>query len=328
MNVMLLAAGEGTRLRPFTYTLPKPAIPFLNVPLAMHALNFLSTIPVDKLVVNTYHLPEKIQNLFKSMSFKVREIHFSHEVGELLGSGGGLGKARRHFLGGNDFVMMNADEIILPVNEKVVEEALLRHKEAKNLATLLVTDHPGVGSQFGGVWTDGNNQVLGFGKQAIPGSMKAWHFIGVQILSEDVFALIPPNGASNILYDSLTQGIHKGQRVEVFPFQCQWFETGNLQDILNATEACLDILTAKEDSPAQKTLLRTLHTFDKKYFLKETAEATVLVGEGAQVGGRLTGFICAGAQCQIPESCELHNVIVGPGVQVPENTKAQNTLLI
>ena len=59
MNVMMLTAGEGTRLRPHTQFWPKPAISFLNVPLFLYPLQFLDSIRIEKVVLNTFHLPER-----------------------------------------------------------------------------------------------------------------------------------------------------------------------------------------------------------------------------------------------------------------------------
>ncbi|MNJ91199.1 glucose-1-phosphate adenylyltransferase [compost metagenome] len=329
MNVMLLAAGEGTRLRPYTLTLPKPAIPFLNVPLAAHSLSFLHGVDVDKLVVNTYHLPSKIHELFKSLPHPAKELHFSDEAGEILGSGGGLGKARSHFLGGGDFVMMNADEIILPRDSEVMKKAQAQHKKNQNIATIMVMDHPGVGTQFGGVWTDANNKVLGFGKTPLPGAVKAWHFIGVQFLSEKVFSFIPQEGPSNILYDSLVAAITQGFRVEAFPFECQWFETGNPQDFLEATQACLEILKSGQ-SPAKECLARTLAQYHGTSEVTSVSQADVLNNSKSLIptSAKISGFVCLSEGAKLPASCELQNVIVGKNVVIPEGTKTQDTLIL
>lgn len=82
MNVMLLAAGEGTRLRPYTEILPKPAIPFLTIPLAAHALSFLRGFTIDKLVVNTFHLPHKIHELSTLFHIKRRLCIFLTRSGK------------------------------------------------------------------------------------------------------------------------------------------------------------------------------------------------------------------------------------------------------
>ncbi|WP_373998520.1 sugar phosphate nucleotidyltransferase [Bdellovibrio bacteriovorus] len=331
MNVMLLAAGEGTRLRPYTTILPKPAIPFLTIPLAAHSLGFLREISINKLVVNTYHLPKKIHELFHRLPHKAESLHFSNEVGAILGSGGGLGKAREHFKGGGDFIMMNADEVILPQDSAVLNKAISLHSQSKAIATLMVMDHPGVGTQFGGVWTDSNNNVLGFGKQPIPGSVKAWHFVGVQILSEEVFSFIPLEGESNILYDALTVAIQKGHIVKVFPFQCSWFETGNPGDFLEASRKCFSYLAATEDSFQKKALNANIQDYaPKPVHVTSEFGGQRVISEGAKIdiSSKIQGLFCIGSGSSVASGCRLENVIVGDGVQVSAGTQVANTLLL
>lgn len=331
MNVMLLAAGEGTRLRPFTYILPKPAIPFLSVPLAAHSLHFLNKIKISKLVVNTFHLPSQIHQLFKNLNHGAESLHFSDEVGEILGSGGGLNKARDHFVGGGDFILMNADEVILPRESDVLARALQQHKDSNALATLLVTDHPGVGKEFGGVWADFSGKVYGFGKNPIPKSQKGWHFVGVQILSDRVFEFIPREGASNILYDALALAIERGERIETFPFAGTWYETGNFKDYFVASKACLNFLCDGGDS-YQKNILNAVldkhlpqgFKVERKNGLHSLIVNDVTLDESAQI----EGLLIAGSGARIEKSCLLKNVIIGSGIKVPESTQADETLLI
>lgn len=331
MNVMLLAAGEGTRLRPYTEILPKPAIPFLTVPLAAHSLSFLRGNSIDKLIVNAYHLPQKIHELFHTLPHKARSLHFSDEVGQILGSGGGIGNARKHFIGGGDFLMMNADEVILPKDSEVLKKAIEHHKRSGALATILVMDHPGVGTQFGGVWADAQNKVLGFGKTAVPGSKKGWHFIGVQILSEKIFDYIPMTGESNILYDAVTTGIQKGDLVQAYPFECSWFETGNPKDFLEASEKCFHYLSSSANSFQKEALLATFKQFAPEPLKTEIkGSARLIVSESAKIAAsaQIEGLFVGGKGCMIGENSRLKNVIVGAGVAVPANTEASDKLFI
>lgn len=331
MNVMLLAAGEGTRLRPYTAQLPKPAIPFLTVPLAAHALGFLGDIAIERLVVNTFYLPEKIHELFKHLPHSARELHFSDEIGQILGSGGGLKKAHQHFRNGGDLLMMNADEVILPQDPEIVQKALNHHRQQSALATLMVMDHPGVGTQFGGVWTDANNKVLGFGKSPIPGAVKAWHFVGAQILSESVFDYILSDGESNILYDVLTSGIQNGQLVQVFPFDCAWFETGNPGDFLEAAKICGEHLASTQDSFQKSSLQKTLKKFSHTPVTASFKDSCLLICAGeSQISptAKIHGLLCLGHNAVIEDSCELENVIINSGIRIPAGTKAKNTLFL
>ncbi|WP_374076256.1 sugar phosphate nucleotidyltransferase [Bdellovibrio bacteriovorus] len=331
MNVMLLAAGEGTRLRPYTEILPKPAIPFLTVPLAAHSLSFLRGNAIDKLVVNTYYLPQKIHELFHRLPHKAQSLHFSDEVGQILGSGGGLGNARKHFIGGGDFVMMNADEVILPKDSQILKKALQLHKRSGALATIMVMDDPRVGTQFGGVWADANNKVLGFGKTALPGAKKGWHFIGVQILSEKVFDYIPTTGESNILYDALVAGIQKGDLVQAFPFECGWFETGNPQDFLEASEKCFGYLADSENSFQKEALQATLKEFaSEPVHVEKKGSAKLITSQSTKLekNVQIEGLFVSGQGSVIGENSHLKNVIVGAGVAVPANTEASDKLFI
>lgn len=329
MNVMLLAAGEGTRLRPYTSILPKPAIPFLTIPLAAHVLNFLGDLEINKLVVNTFHLPQGIHDLFHTLPIKAQSVIFSDEEGFILGNGGGLGKAASHLRGGGAFLLMNADEVILPKEEDVLQRALARHNSQKNIATLIVKDHPGVGTKFGGVWVDANNKVLGFGKTPIPGSVRAWHFVGVQILDEKILEYIPANVESNILYDAVTVAISQGHSVEAVPFEGTWFETGNPQDFMEATKACLEFLTG-EESYQKKALQLALKRYStERTTATRTVSSLTLVASTAQVKtSSIQGVFCAGPGAIVEEGCELTNVVVGKYVRVPAGTKASNTIFL
>ncbi|WP_413559076.1 sugar phosphate nucleotidyltransferase [Bdellovibrio sp. HCB209] len=330
MNVMLLAAGEGTRLRPYTNQLPKPAIPFLTLPLAAHSLGFLQGLELNKLVVNTYHLPDKIHSLFQRINHGAKELIFSDEVGEILGSGGGLSKARDHFKNGGDFIMMNADEVILPEDSEVLKKALAQHRASGALSTLLVMKHPEVGTKFGGVWTDASGNVKGFGKTKVEGTETAWHFIGVQILSERVFNYLPKEGVSNILYDGLMAGEKNGEKVNVFPFECTWFETGNPTDLLEASKHCLEVLMGA-DSAGKQALEKTFAQFASSRIITQKFNQALLQFSSEALidnNSNYSGFVCAGPGTVLGKDCNLENVIVGDGVHVADGTRASNTILL
>lgn len=331
MNVMLLAAGEGTRLRPYTLKTPKPSIPFLTVPLAAHSLNFINGQDINKLVVNTFHLPDKIHELFHTLPHGAKELHFSNEVGEILGNGGGLGKAQHHFTGGGDFVMMNSDEVILPEDPQIISRAIELHKKQNALATLIVMDHPGVGSQFGGVWCKKSGQVLGFGKMPVAGSERAWHYIGAQILSEEIFKFIPPQKASNILYDAVAQGIEQGHYVQVLPIRTSWFETGNPTDFLQASAQCFKYLSSAQTTYQKKFLQHTLQRFAPEGFEVQNRGASQrIVSSTARISDRakLQGLVTASAGAEIAADCILKNVVVGKNISVPEGTEAENSMFL
>lgn len=241
MNLMLLAAGLGTRLRPFTEHYPKPCIPFLTAPLAFYSLELLESLKLDHLVVNTHHLPKQIENLFANMQVPPwKKLSFSDESSVLLGSGGGIHKAIHELTGHGRFLVMNADEVILPHQMGMISELINFHDFYKGIATLLCIPHPEVGKKFGGVWKKADSaEVSDFSKTAIPG-LEGLHYVGVLVLSDRIRDYFKDSLIEeNILYDTLKKAMGQGEKVYTYVSSAEWFETGNPEDFLKATEICL-----------------------------------------------------------------------------------------
>ena len=109
MQAMLLAAGFGTRLRPYTLIRPKPLFPICNIPLLHILLDKLVALGCERIVVNCHYLPEQI----KAAIAERPEVILQHET-EVLGTGGGLRKALEHFQDGPNgldgpILVMNGD---------------------------------------------------------------------------------------------------------------------------------------------------------------------------------------------------------------------------
>jgi mannose-1-phosphate guanylyltransferase len=256
MNLMVLAAGLGTRLRPYTDTLPKPAIPFLRVPLAQYGLALFDWQNINNLVVNTHHLPEKVEQVFRALPWPSEKLIFSHEP-KILGSGGGIRQALPSLLGQGHFAVINGDEVLFPSTIGLMEEAFAFHRWHKGIATLIALDHPEVGHRFGGMWLEGSgSKISKFSKTAIAGH-RGLHFPGILILRDDVrrYFSTNPQQEENILYETLTRAMQAGEDVHAFQTEAQWFETGNQVDFLAAARTCTEALNAA-NPPAWTALLR------------------------------------------------------------------------
>ncbi len=321
MKAMLLAAGEGTRFRPHTLKVPKPALPFLNVPLGFYSVATLQELGIKDFVINTFHLPEKIVSGFETLRPGLKSLNFSLEE-NLLGSGGGLWQARDHFSLEKDFVLMNADEIILPRKEDEIRKALEKHRREEALSTLVVMDHPEVGTKFGGVWVNNREQVIGFGKTRPAEAVHGYHFIGLQFLSKNIFSYLP-EGGSNILLNGVLEGIQAQEKVQVHKIDCDWFETGNLSDYLKATETCLRLLQ-KKSSPFLSSVLKQFAPHSQ---LKSNSQGLFLIDSSAQADlGQLHGFAVVGAKAKIHSHCKIENSILSENTLV--STDITNELIL
>jgi MurNAc alpha-1-phosphate uridylyltransferase len=107
-HAMVLAAGLGTRMRPFNGQIPKPLVEVGGKALIDYVLDRLAQAGVERVVVNVHHLADAIERHLAAR--KRPQITISDERRELLGTGGGVVKALPE-LGGGPFFHVNSDTI-------------------------------------------------------------------------------------------------------------------------------------------------------------------------------------------------------------------------
>lgn len=108
-QAIILCAGLGTRLRPYTDLIPKPMVPVGGRPLLEHTVLFLKERGVTDFIFNLHYLPEKITAHFGDGSrFGVR-IRYSDETAMLMGTGGALKKMEPML--DESFLFMYGDEL-------------------------------------------------------------------------------------------------------------------------------------------------------------------------------------------------------------------------
>lgn len=331
MKGMLLAAGLGTRLRPVTDYYAKPAVPFLNIPLLYYPVVLMEAAGARELVINTHYKPEQIEFLAEEIPGFNGTVHISPEIEKPLGSGGAIWAAKKWFAGTGDFLVANADEVIIPSTPTKISEFKYQHENSGALATIFVMRHPGVGTQFGGVWTDDSGRVHAFGKQK-PDSNKnlvGFHYIGLLLLSDRVFKYLP-DGESNLLYDSLMNGMKAGEKVEIFEDKCSWFETGNPQDFL---EACEKIMHAKEGSLEREFIRSMGQRFWRNKRSSVSAIETsdpCLVGANVQFSAKVQvkGFGVIGDQAEIGANCVIEESIIMPRARLADGTHVRRQIIL
>lgn len=315
-SVMTLTAGEGTRFRPHTLKVPKPALPFLNVPMAFYSLAALAEVQPTRLVANAFHLEEQIRTLFsgaEEKSHSIKEVHVRSDGGKILGSAGGLKNCENLFFSDENIFLCNGDEVFLPSHYGQFQKMLEFHEREKNLATLMVMEHPEVGSRFGGIWTDAQNTVLDIGKSTTIEGLQGFHFIGVSLLHRRIFDHIPEGSEQNIFYDTLKPLLKEG-RVKAFPFEGSWYETGNLKSYLEATEACLAHLKAND--AAGKHLERVLSHLSPQSELFEDDRGALLLStkniyhQLANTGSELSHFAVIDPIHHLLEKCKFDRAVL------------------
>jgi N-acetyl-alpha-D-muramate 1-phosphate uridylyltransferase len=196
MKAMILAAGLGTRLKPFTENHPKALYPVNGKPLLQRNIEYLQSFGIKNAIVNVHHFADQIIDAIKDNNGWGSNVVISDETNEVLETGGGLKKAASYLLEGNEpFVLMNADMLTDLDIAKMSEQ----HNLNNPIATLAVTDR--ATSRY--LMFDKNNVLCGWynektGEQkGTAGAKKA--FSGIHIISPEIFSLIKEEGKFSMI---------------------------------------------------------------------------------------------------------------------------------
>ena len=264
MKALILSAGLGTRFRPVTEKLPKPAIPFLGIPIALYAVEYCLQLGVTEFIFNTHHLADELKNsLSPYLNQAGIKFQFVDEQPEILGSGGAL-KNIQHLCKDDEYIVLcNADELILLDDLSLLKSLVDETKAGNYVSGLLCMEHPEAGKRFGGVWCDDKNQIIGFGKSAPQSYDRVRHFLGLSIYSNRIFNYLPKGKESNILYDGVISALNDSHKAYCHSIPCHWHELGNQTEFLDAHEAVLKDFKSSKMS----LILSALNRFAPKEFV-------------------------------------------------------------
>src|SRR4249920_2500518 len=151
MRAVILAGGEGTRLRPLTLSAPKPVVPVVDRPLLRHQLDLLATAGIREVVFSLAYRPERIEAVFGDGSALGFKIHYAVEDSP-LGTGGAI-KNAEPFLDDRT-VVLNGDVL----SDLDLPAVVAAHAARKASASIVLTPVSNPGA-FGLVETDPDTRV-------------------------------------------------------------------------------------------------------------------------------------------------------------------------
>ncbi len=139
---MILAAGLGTRLKPFTDHHPKALAMVNGKSLLQRNIEYLQQYGIREVIVNVHHFADQIIEAVKENNGWGSDVIISDETDEVLETGGGLLRAQNYFKEEESWVLMNADILTdLPLDKMIAADELFAQKaEGDLMATLAVTN--------------------------------------------------------------------------------------------------------------------------------------------------------------------------------------------
>ena len=205
MKALILAAGLGTRLQPFTLHHPKALAVVNGKTLLQRNVEYQQQQGITELIVNVHHFPDQIINAIETNNGWGSKISISDETDAVLETGGGLQKAAWYFEKEESFVVMNVDMLTTLPLTKMIQQ----HEANKPLATLAITDR--TSSRY--LLFDTNNKLCGWRntttleeKGAVlvytepqKQALAAKAFSGIHVINTQIFNLIEQQGKFSLI---------------------------------------------------------------------------------------------------------------------------------
>jgi mannose-1-phosphate guanylyltransferase len=320
MKAMILAAGKGTRVRPITYTTPKPMIPILQKPVMEFLLELLRQHGFDEIMVNVSHLAHEIEGYFRDGQRFGVQIAYSFEgsivegelVGKALGSAGGMRRIQDFSPFFNDtFVVLCGDALI----DLDLTEAVRQHREKGAIATIITkpVSRDEV-SSYGVVVTDETGRIKTFQeKPSVEEALSTNINTGIYIFEPEIFDYIPSGVEYDIGGQLFPKLVEKGAPFYGIPMDFQWVDIGKVPDYWQAIR---DVLRGKvknvqipghEVAPGIYTGLNVAVNWDKVHI-----QGPVYIGGMTRIedGATIIGPSMIGPSCHICRNATVDNSVI------------------
>jgi mannose-1-phosphate guanylyltransferase len=312
VQAIVLVGGEGTRLRPLTSTVPKPALTLVDRPFLAHMIEWLAGHGVTEVVLACGFLPDVLREALAGEEDRAGvSIRYVVEP-ERRGTAGAIRFAADEL--GNDlndrFLALNGDVL----TDLDLSALLGAHAERRASATLGL--HPvDDSSAFGLVHSGPEGAVLEFLEktgESVPGEVNA----GMYVLERSVLDLIPPGEEVSIERDVFPRlvgdGLH-GLRLDGY-----WMDIGTPERYL---QAGWDILERRVETRVQATAPGMLIAPGAEVATGATIGPRAVLGPGCRVadGAEIRESVLLDG-CSVGEGARVSGSILAPGVAVAPGT--------
>lgn len=225
-KAVILAGGQGTKLRPYTYEVPKPLLPVSGRPILEYVLKLLKKSGITEVVICIGYLGEKIKEQFGNGDRLGLKITYSEEK-EPLQTGGALAKVKK-FTGDDTFLVIHGDLL----TTLSFQDLINFHQKESELATVALTTvaEP---SEFGQLTLHGTKLVRFYQKNDGKDIKSPLVHAGIYVFSPAIYNFFPKNKTSFSLEDIMEKLI-QDEKVSGFIFEGQWFDVGSLENYENA----------------------------------------------------------------------------------------------
>ncbi|MGD0153192.1 MAG: sugar phosphate nucleotidyltransferase [Thermacetogeniaceae bacterium] len=313
MKAIIMAGGEGSRLRPLTCARPKPMVPIINRPCMEHIIKLLHDHQVREIGVTLQYLPEEIQNYFgDGRGFGVSLRYFIED--QPLGTAGSI-KNCASFLD-ETFIVISGDA----VTTCDLEAALEWHRSKVALATLVLTE-VSCPLEYGVVITDQQGRIRRFLEKPGWGEVFSDQVnTGIYILEPEILDQIEPGRMVDFSKDLFPCLLAANKPVYAYVAKGYWCDIGTIEQYV---QAHYDILEGKVEVAVAGTESQPGVWLGDGVTVDQTARLVppVVVGTGSVIGPRakIGPGVVLGQNVTVGRGASIKRSVVWDGALIGEN---------
>lgn len=305
MKAVVMAGGEGTRLRPLTSNRPKPLVPILGKPIAQHIVEHLKRAGIEDIVVTLYYLGDEIRNYFGDGSDLGVNLLYSVEESP-LGTAGSVKQAEEHLSDGT-FVIVSGDAL----TDLNIEKALAFHREKGAEATLIL-QHVANPLEFGVVMTEPDGRIQRFLEKPSWGEVFSDTVnTGMYILEPSVFDLMEPGKSFDWSQDIFPKMLAAKRPLFGYVMNEYWCDVGSLDQY---RQAQYEMLAGKTGLPISGAM----------------QPGNVYIGAGSDIDpdARIVGPVAIGQNCRIKAGAVIGpDTVLGDNLLVEEEARIERAIV-
>ena len=226
-QAVLLAAGLGTRLRPLTHRIPKPALPVGGIPIILYNLYLLKNAGVKKVVINLHHQPAALKKLLKNAGRLGLKLEWSLEK-NILGTAGGIAKALQKLKPEPTFIL-NGD--ILMDLDLTGMHRLFADCDAEAVLAVVPPNRASVKNfvEFG---SDKKIcRIAGLPRRNTRTLLFKGIFAGAHLIQPNLFRSVARNQFSCVIADVYQKALEQDLAFFAFPHGGPWWDLGDLKSL-------------------------------------------------------------------------------------------------
>ena len=311
MKTVILAAGLGRRLEPFTRSLPKPLLPIVNRPVMEHIIRRLQSCGVETILSNLYHRPEEIRATFGDGS--ALGAHLSWKIEDRLSGPAGALLAFSEALAEEDCLVVSGDACTDLDFACLIAQH--RKRNAELMVVLKQVQDPG---RFGVATLDGEGRIVDFvEKPPIPPEETGLVSCGIYCVSAACRRRIPPGSVYDFGADLIPAMAREGAAVHGFVTQDYWIDVGTPAMLRRAN---LDVLTGRcrLELPGVEIAPDIRREDELAQPIPTCWEGPLLLGRAVEVGtgAELKGPVVVGDNVRIGANAYVSGSVLLPGAQL------------